>query len=208
MNKTPILVLGCGGHARACIDVIEATGQYDIAGLLGQQAEVGTRVLGYEVVGTDADLSDWRQRVSHALVCVGQIKSPRVRQQLYLQLAQCGFSLPALVSPLAHVSRHARLGEGTIVMHGAIVNAGAHIGRNVIVNSRALIEHDVTVADHCHIATGAILNGDVMVGEGTFVGSGSVVCNGVRIGTGCVVGMGRMVFQHCPDHTTWPHGGA
>ena len=55
---TPILVIGAGGHAKACIDVIEATGKYEIIGLTGKVDEVGTSVLGYPVIGSDDMLSE------------------------------------------------------------------------------------------------------------------------------------------------------
>ena len=38
--------------------------------------------------------------------------------------------------------RKAKIGHGTVIMHGAIVNSGSVIGENVL-NSKALIEHDL-----------------------------------------------------------------
>ena len=32
--------------------------------------------------------------------------------------------MPSIISPLAYVSPKAKIGEGTIVMHGAIINKG------------------------------------------------------------------------------------
>ena len=40
-QKKSILLLGAGGHARSCIDVIEEQGQYQIAGLIGVESERG-----------------------------------------------------------------------------------------------------------------------------------------------------------------------
>lgn len=193
MSQADLLLIGAGGHARACIDVIEQAGRYRIAGLVGAPHEVGTKILGYPVLGADDDLGDLVGRYPAALVTVGQIRSPDTRIRLYQRAVDLGFHLPAIVSPHAHVSRHASIGAGTIVMHGAIVNAGACVGDNCIINTRALLEHDVTVGAHCHISTGAILNGDVKVGTGSFIGSGSVVREGVTLGDGALVGMGLCV---------------
>lgn len=201
MIKPGMILIGAGGHAHACIDVIEQQGQYRIAGLVGTQQEMHTRHLGYEVIATDDDLPQLAMDYQYAFIALGQIRTPDNRIRLYQQAASLGFQLPVIVAPTAYVSRHATLGAGTIVMHGAIVNAGTRVGNNCIINTRALIEHDATVEDHCHISTGTILNGDVDIGAGSFVGSGSIIKEGVTLGRECMVGMALAVRHDQPDQT-------
>ncbi len=193
MSKPKIILIGAGGHAHACIDVIEQHGQYQIAGLVGKSEEIHTRHLGYYVIATDGDLPKLAKDYQYALITVGQIQTPDHRIRLYHQATVLGFQLPAIIAPSAHVSRHSAIGAGTIVMHGVIVNAGARVGNNCIINTRALLEHDATVEDHCHISTGAILNGNVHIDTGSFVGCGSVIKQGITLGERCIVGMGLSV---------------
>jgi sugar O-acyltransferase (sialic acid O-acetyltransferase NeuD family) len=199
MNKPEIILIGAGGHAHACIDVLEQSGQYQIAGLVGMPEEVRSKHFGYSVIATDADLPKLAKEYQYALIAVGQIESPDSRICLYRQAVELGFQLPVIISPAAHVSLHASIGSASIVMHGAIVNAGARVGNNCIINTRALVEHDATVADHCHLSTGVILNGDVKIGVGSFVGSGSIIKEGVSLGDGCVVGMCLAVRHNQTD---------
>lgn len=199
MSKPSLILIGAGGHANACIDVIEQHGQYRIAGLVGTQAEMHAQHYDYRVVATDSDLPELAKLHLYAFIAVGQVHSPDVRIHLYQQATRFGFQMPAIVAPTAHVSRHATVGVGTIVMHGAIINAGARVGSNCIINTRALVEHDATVEDHCHISTGAIINGGARIGAGSFVGSGSIVKEGVTLGKCCVVGMGLSVRHDQPD---------
>ena len=199
-----ILLVGAGGHARACIDVVEQEGRFSIAGLIGTRDEVGSAILGYSVRGDDEAIASLATEFGAAIVAVGQIKSPEVRIRLFELLTTTRCELPVIVSPRAYVSRHATLGEGTIVMHGAIVNAAAKVGRNCIINSQALIEHDSIIEDHCHIATGAKINSGVRVGVATFVGSNSSVRQGLVIGEGCVIGMGQRVLTNCAAATQLP----
>lgn len=190
MSNNPSLVLiGAGGHARSCIDVIELQDKYRIQGLVGKQGEIGTNVLGYSVIGSDRDLIEIARSVEYALVAVGQIKNAKDRSRLIVDVKSAGFKLAIVVSPLAYVSPTAVLGEGTIVMHHALINANASIGENCIINSRALVEHDVAIGDCSHISTAAVLNGNATVGARTFVGSGSTVMEGVVIADDSVVGM-------------------
>ncbi len=195
------MLAGAGGHARACIDVIEQEARFHVVGLLGLRSELGTSVLGYPVLGTDEDLVKVLADASDALVTVGQIKSPDLRVRLFELLVRRECGLPVIISPRAYVSPHATIGAGSIVMHGAVVNAGAFIGRNCIINSQSLVEHDVSIADHCHIATAATINSGVRIGMGTFVGSGSSVRQGINVGERCLVGMGARVVADCEAGT-------
>jgi sugar O-acyltransferase (sialic acid O-acetyltransferase NeuD family) len=196
-----IILIGGGGHCNSVIDVIEQQGQYQIAGLVGMPDEMHTRHLGYPIIATDSDLAKLAKEYQYAFISVGQIQSPDSRIRLYKQAIELGLQLPVITAPTAHVSRHASIGAGTIVMHGAIVNASAKVGMNCIINTRALLEHDAIVEDHCHISTGAILNGGVKIGTGGFVGSGSIIKEGVSLGNGCIVGMGLSVRHNQADHS-------
>jgi sugar O-acyltransferase (sialic acid O-acetyltransferase NeuD family) len=201
MSKPSLILIGAGGHAHSCIDVIEHLGVFKIAGLIGTEEELQNECMGYRIIGTDSDLPELAKRYEHALITVGQIESARVRQRIYDQALALGFKFPCIISPRAYVSPYAVVGDGTIVMHGAIVNANAKVGNNCIINTKALIEHDATVADHCHISTGAIINGAASVGSGSFVGSGSVIKQGITLGSRCVVGMGISVRHHHAENS-------
>ncbi len=201
MTKPALILIGAGGHARSCIEVIEQQGYYQIAGLVDLPDQRDAQHLGYAVIASDDDLPKLAKTYRYALITVGQIQTADHRIRLYQQATQLGFQLPAIIAPTAHVSRYAVIGAGTIVMHGAIVNAGVVIGSNCIVNTRALVEHDARVEDHCHISTGAILNGNVTIGTGSFIGSGCVIKEGILMGKGCLVGMGLAVRHSLSDYT-------
>jgi sugar O-acyltransferase (sialic acid O-acetyltransferase NeuD family) len=203
MIKPSLILIGAGGHARSCIDVIEQQGQFRIAGLIGMPDEVHTKHLGYTVIGTDSNFPELAKSYQYALITIGQIQTAEHRNRLYQQAIQLGFQLPIIIAPTAYVSRQAALGAGSIVMHGAIVNVGARVGNNCIINTRALIEHDATVEYNCHISTGSILNGDVTIGAGSFIGSGSVIKEGVTIGKGCLIGMGLTVRHNLSDNSRY-----
>jgi len=201
MTKPGLILIGAGGHARACIDVIEQQGQFQIVGLVGLPEELHRQHLGYEVIATDDALAQLAKSTPYALITTGQIQTAKHRKYLYQQTTECGFQMPVIISPTAHVSGHATVGAGSIVMHGAIVSAGVKVGNNCIINSRALLEHDATVEEHCHISTGAILNGGVRVGAGSFIGSGCVIKEGLAIGKDCLVGIGLTVRHTLTDST-------
>ena len=188
-----LIIVGAGGHAKACIDVIEKQSKYKIIGLIEQPDLKIKTCLGYPVIGTNASLGNLRKECNNAVIGIGQIKTASKRIEIYNMLKSHSYNLPVIISPFAHISKHSTLGEGTIVMHGCIINSLATIGRNCIINNNALIEHDAVIGDHCHIATGAIINGEVSVGRESFMGSGTVTKQSISISNNCIIGAGVVV---------------
>jgi len=198
MNKSEIILIGAGGHAASCIDVIEQEGKFKIAGLIGKKEELGRKVCGYNVFGIDNDLPELFKQYKSAHISIGQIDSD-IRNDIYSQITKIGFSMPTIISPNAYVSDHADIGNGNIIMHGVIINAGVKIGNNCIINTKALIEHDVQIEDGCHISTNSVLNGNVKIGTGTFIGSSACIKNNISIGKNSLIGMGLSVRQDVED---------
>ena len=196
--KEKIVLVGGGGHCKSCIDVIEQAGKFQIVGIFYVPDKLHQKLLGYEIMATDDDLPQLVNENTNFLVTLGQIKSPEKRIRIFQILKELKAKLPVIISPIAYVSQHAQINEGTIIMHHAIINAGAKIGQNCIINSKALIEHDAVIADHCHIATGAIINGGVTVGSGTFFGSNAVCKEYIEIGKNVVIGCGVKITKNIP----------
>ena len=182
MGNRPLILLGGGGHCKSVIDVAECAG-YTILGILDRPEEVGKQVLGYEVIGVDTDMVKYADKADF-VVTVGQIKSPALRIKLHQMLEDAGCKLATIISPLAHVSKYSTIGEGTVVMHQAVINADAKIGKGCIINTFANIEHDAEIGDFCHISTGVMVNGGARIADDTFVGSQSTVNQMVNIGGG------------------------
>jgi sugar O-acyltransferase (sialic acid O-acetyltransferase NeuD family) len=171
MEKEKIVLIGGGGHCHSVIDVLEQQNRYEIIGIIDKKELLGESVLGYKIIGTDNDLEDIFQICKNAIITVGQIKTNEIRVKLFEKLKTIGFNFPTIISPLAYVSKHSCVSEGTIIMHHALINSNVTIGKNCIVNSKALIEHDSIIGDNCHISTASVVNGGVIIKNGTFYGS-------------------------------------
>ena len=188
-----IILIGGGGHCKSVIDVIEQEAQFDIAGIVDKPELLGSTIFGYPVIGNDSDLESLAKKYQNVLITIGQIKSPSLRIKLYDLAIKAQFSLPYIVSPNAYVSKHSKIGSGTVVMHNAIVNANASIGNNCIINSKALIEHDCLISDHCHISTNTIINGGVKIGSRCFIGSNVTTKNNITISENSFIKAGSLV---------------
>lgn len=191
-----LILIGGGGHCKSCIDVIEQQGKYQIAGIVDVSEKLHQKILGYEIIATDDDLPRLLNEYENFLITLGQLKSSGKRIRIFQTLKESGAKLPVIISPLAYVSKHAEIGDGTIIMHNALINAGARVGSNCIINSKALIEHDAVIGNHCHIATSAIINGGTIISPETFVGSNAMTREYIEIGKQTVIGGGMSVLQN------------
>ena len=174
-----IILVGSGGHAKSCVDVIEKEKKYKIIGFIDNFKK--GNFLNYKILGSDKILNKIFKKTKYALVTIGHLSNPKKRIAIFKKLKLIGFKLPVVKSPHSIISNYSKIGEGSIVMHGAIINSGSKIGKNCILNSLSLIEHDVIVGDFSHVSTNAVVNGDVKIGSNCFLGSCCVIKQGVHI---------------------------
>jgi sugar O-acyltransferase (sialic acid O-acetyltransferase NeuD family) len=199
--KNELILVGGGGHCKACIDVIEQEGKYTIAGVVDTPEKIGQMILSHRIIGSDVELPNLAQEFAYFLIAIGQIKSARRRVEIFNGLKRLGAKLPVVVSPRAYVSPHAFVDEGTIVMHGAVVNSCARVACNCIINSHAIVEHDAIIDSHCHISTGAIVNGGAHIKEQSFIGSQAMIKHGIEIGECSIIGAGMSVLSNVAPGT-------
>jgi sugar O-acyltransferase (sialic acid O-acetyltransferase NeuD family) len=200
MIKNQIILVGGGGHAKACIDVIESDSTWNLKGYLDVKQTLSNSY-GIAYLGSDLEASKFVHEAQF-LITVGQLGHSPIREKLFNELKKANAEFAIVKATNAIISKKSIIGNGTIIMHGAILQADTFVGENCIVNDRVLIEHDSTIGNHCHISTGAIINGGVKIGNGVFIGSGSVLRNGITIGDNCVIGMGAVVTKSIGDGLT------
>jgi len=131
-----LILIGAGGHCKSCIDVIENENKFKIVAIIDKKKN--KKLLKYKVFD-EKYLNEISPEEYSVIITVGQIKNFKVRERLFNKVKKLGFHLPYIKSPSAYISKHSKIGEGTIIMHGAIINAGSTIGKNCIINTNSLI---------------------------------------------------------------------
>ncbi len=192
MKKKPLILIGAGGHAKSCIDIIENENKYYIFGIIDESSK--KTFMGYKILGRDDKLKTYSKKIKNIVIGIGQIKNFKKRFQIFKKCKKLGFKFPIIKSKNSYISKYAKIGEGTLIFHRVVINSDAKIGKNCIINSRALIEHDVKIGNNCHISTGSILNGSVKVGDNSFIGSGTIVSHEVKIKAKSFIKFGSKIF--------------
>lgn len=196
--KQPVIIVGAGGHAKVCIELLQAMGETVLC-CVGA-ADSPPTCLGLPVLHGDHHLARLREE-GHARAFVA-LGPNRLRARLGQQVRELGYELVNAVSPAAVVSPSARLGAGVAVMAGAVINAEASIGDLAIVNTGATVDHDCSIGAAVHLAPQCALAGNVSVGDGTFLGVGCKVIPGIEIGAHSTIGAGTVVIGQVPSNVT------
>lgn len=190
-----LAILGAGGHGKVVADTAECCGWqvvefYDDAWPKRQNNGA------WPVIGDTTALMASLTCYDGVLVAMG---NNHIRQLKLIELQAAGARLFNLIHPASCVSRHARLGIGSVVFAGAVVNADSQIGQGAILNTGCSVDHDCMLGDAVHISPGARLAGGVWVGDLSWIGIGASVRQLVCIGSRVMVGAGAAVVSDVAD---------
>jgi sugar O-acyltransferase (sialic acid O-acetyltransferase NeuD family) len=190
-----IIIVGSSGHAKVVADIVECEGRYAIAGLLDRFRQPGERAFGYPILGREEDLPRLigRFALHGGLIAVGDnfiraTIASNVRElcpELYFVNA---------IHPSATVAKNVRVGAGTVVMAGAVLNPGAGVGQFCILNTKSSLDHDSVMEDFASLAPGATTGGNCRIGHGAAIGIGATLIHGIHVGEHTVVGAGATVI--------------
>lgn len=193
------IILGAGGHAKIALDILKLNNK-NICGLTDANVPKGEFCMGYPVLGNDEELPLlYEKGVCHAVMGIGHVGYPNIRNKIYQNTQKLGFSFPNVIHPTAVIAESVVMGNGSLFAAQATVNADAKIGNLCIVNTLAVIEHEVILGNGVHVAPHATVLGQAVIGENTFVGAGSVILQGVNIGKNCIIGAGSIVLHDIED---------
>lgn len=146
----------------------------------------------------------WKRRnpSDHSvLMAAGYGDLNRARQSLYERLKKLGYAMETYVHPDACVYTRHPLGEGSVVLPGAVIEPNARVGADTFIWCNATVAHDSTVGEHCWIASGAVISGQASVGRNTFVGVNATIVDQVAVGDYNIIGGAAMISKCTKPNT-------
>lgn len=189
-----LYLYGASGHAKVILEIAQMQG-FVIGGLVDADP-AKTSLMNFKV-STIMPNDDYDGNTFVVSIGNNQLRK-KVAESA--ELSQAFFEI--LIHSAASISPSVEIGNGTVVMAGAVVNADTQIGKHCIINTNASVDHDCVLGDYVHISPGAALAGGVTVGEGTHIGIGASVIQGIKIGRWCTIGAGTVIIRDVPDGAT------
>ena len=166
-----LILFGMGGHGISCIDSIPSD-HFNIIGFFDQKDVSNTyNYLDLKYLGDDSKIQNTINNYEncYGLISFGNHILIKKRISLYKKLKNYNLKFTSIVSDKAYVSDKSKIGQGTIIMHNAIVNIGATISENCIINTGTIIDHQSIVGENCIIST------NVTIGENCIIGAGLTI---------------------------------
>lgn len=196
--KDKLIIIGAGGHGRAVADIALKMNQWESIYFLDDD-ETMDKSMGIAVIGSSQDASKYIK--DHDIfVAIGNNHS---REKVQRMLEDWGASIPTMIHPKSIIGEKVKIGLGTVLMAGVIVNSCTTIGKGCIINTASTIGHDNILEDYVHVSSGSNLAGTVTVGKNTWIGIGSIVINNIQITKGCKIGAGSLVIRSIEEPGTY-----
>ncbi len=191
MSNRQIQVLGAGGHAKVLIQMARADGWEPIYVFDDTPEKWGTDFMGIRVSGAFT-----AAKSIPSLLAIGD-NCARMRISEKLKLPWL-----TLIHHSAIVDSTVKIGGGTVLMAGTVIQPDTIIGNLCIINTGSTVDHDGIIGDYVHIAPGSHTCGNVHIGEGVLLGAGCTVTPKCRIGRWSIVGAGATVIHNVDSNST------
>lgn len=190
-----VLIIGAGGHGKVVADIIGLSGDL-VAGFLDDNPKA-IKNFSFPILG---EVNRFKHdNEFYFIVAVGNAEA---REKIANKMS--GVKWYTAIHPSAAISTlGVTIGEGSVIMANAVINAGASIGKHCIINSSAVVEHDNQIKNFVHVSVGAKLAGTVFIGERTWIGIGASVNNNLYICEDCMVGAGAAVIKNITEPGTY-----
>ncbi len=187
-----IYLYGAGGHGLVIQEILQSVGRTVLAFI--DDSNKSTVYGGMPVIRSK-DL-----KIQEGSLCIVSIGSNARRREVVNKLKDYVFA--TAIHKAAIVASTAKIGPGTVVMAGAILNPHCVIGKHCIINTSASVDHECIIGDFVHISPNATLCGNVKVGDNSWVAAGATIIPNITIGKNVVVGAGSVVIRDTPDNCT------
>jgi sugar O-acyltransferase (sialic acid O-acetyltransferase NeuD family) len=197
-----VIVIGSGGHAKVIIDIIHEMGIYNIIGLTSDSITKGNLFYGYEVLGNDDVLLNYKNnsQVKVAMGLGGYINNT-IRKKAYISIKNFGLSFINVIHPKSIISKTVILGEGVTIFPGAIINTDAILGNNVIIATGASIDHETIIGDHVLISAGVTIGAYCIIEDEVLLALGSKVISGLKIGKSSLIAAGAVLVKSINENS-------
>lgn len=190
--ESNLSIFGIGGYAKVIIESALLKG-YKIDHLFDDDFQKNKlNFVGFSITAP-IDLNF----VGSSVIAIGD---NRIRKLVSEKVSKANWC--SIIHPSAIISKDVFIGDGTVIMAGAIIQPGTRIGKHCIINTGACIDHDCIIGDFVHVAPNCSLAGGISVGEGTFIGIGSSIIPNKTIGSWTNVGAGSVIISDQPDNCT------
>ncbi|MGI9305913.1 MAG: hypothetical protein ACR2P5_01270 [Gammaproteobacteria bacterium] len=203
MKRRDILIFGGGHLGRQIVHHIRNYCEANIHGFIDDTKKVGEPILnelccvgGLDEVHTQPEFAPDRVSIVFAIGYSDML----ARKHALERVTNAGYSLFRVIHPRSIIEPGAQVGEGVIVLGGAILDQNVSIGDACFVDIGVRIGEDSIVGNNNYFSSGAAIGGGVTIGHSNFFGMDITITNGIRVGSNVFVNAKTLVPRDIRDN--------
>jgi len=147
---------------------------------------------GNEIVGNYLQACESFSPQHFEIVIAIGYKNIKERWKIYQKVCLAGYSIPCIIHPNALISDNCKIGAGSIIMAGAIVDVNAQLEELVVVWPGVVVNHDSVIHANTFLSPNSTICGFVEVGKDCFLGAGTIVVDHRKVPDGSFVKAGSL----------------
>ena len=132
------------------------------------------------------------------------VGSSILRKKIYLEIKSYKikkFRPIKIISSNSCIDSTVKIGDGTLIMPGVIINCNSKIGNYTIINTSSSLDHDNIIKNFSTIAPGVNTAGNVRINDSCTIGIGTKIKENITIGKNTTVGASSYVNKNCKPNS-------
>ena len=192
-----IAIIGCGGHSKVIIDIINEINNinvntYKIIGIFDDY-KIGYL---YDIPILDKIYNIKNYNIESFIISIGNDK---IREKIFNDFSFLKWE--TIIHPLTNISKNVKIGEGTVICTGCLIQTEVKIGKHCIINTGSSIDHESVIGDFSSICPKATICGNVLIGSCTLIGANSTIIQNISIGDNCIIGAGSVIIKNVENNS-------
>ena len=174
-----LIIIGIGKHS----DVV-----YDIAKLLGYNI---INKVSYKINTSNNSLEKLDNKSKYKFIIgIGDVFLRKEINDKYK------LNYITLIHPSSYISNNVKIGKGTLVCAGAIIQTHSNIGDHCIINTKSSVDHHCLLGNFINISPGCTLCSSIKIDNLVFIGASTTIIPEINIGENSIIGAGSLVLKN------------
>jgi len=190
-----IAIIGSGHLGQQIAHHIHTDTEDVVVGYFDEYQKRGQKVNNIIVLGGNNDVENAYENntFDEVLIAIGY-KHMSVRKELFEQLSPI-IPFYTFIHSETYVDFSAKIGKGTIIYPGCIIDQYVTIQENVLINISSSIAHDSIIGRHSFLSPAIAIAGFVNIGEQCVIGINATIIDNISIANKVQIGAGAVVTE-------------
>jgi sugar O-acyltransferase (sialic acid O-acetyltransferase NeuD family) len=196
MSKEKLVIVGTGLFAEVACAYFNEYSNYEVVAYSCHRRYMeASTIYGLPICALEDLLDIYPREEVRVFVAIGYGKMNRVRQSVFEEVADKGYTFANFVHPLVKIWNSTKLGQNVFIFEDNTIQPFTSIGSNTVLWSGNHIGHHSKVGDHCFISSHVVVSGSCEIGDRVFIGVNATLRDSIKISDETLIGAGALIMK-------------